>query len=149
MTWGAEDLSAALGGSRNRDASGVLLDVYRHCRVQTLLAAAAAAGVQPLDSVFVDIRDGEGLRRECEEASWMGYTGKITIHPAQIDAVNAAFSPSAEAVDEARRLVAAFAAAEAEGHMAFAYEGRMVDVPHLRRAEAIIERARRIEAAGG
>jgi len=148
MTWGAEDLSAALGGSRNRDASGVLLDVYRHCRVQTLLAAAAA-GVQPLDSVFVDIRDDEGLRRECEEASWMGYTGKITIHPAQIDTVNAAFSPSAEAIDEARRLVAAFAEAEAEGRMAFAFEGKMVDVPHLRRAEGILERARRMEAAEG
>jgi len=75
LTWGAEDLSAALGGSRNRDDAGRLLDVYRHCRVQTLLAAAAA-GVQPLDSVFVDIRDSDGLQRECEEASWMGYRAR-------------------------------------------------------------------------
>lgn len=145
LTWGAEDLSAALGGTRNRGPDGRYLDVYRHCRVQTLLAAAAA-GVQPLDTVYVDIRDGDGLRAESQESAWMGYTGKMTVHPAQIDIVNAAFSPSAEEVDAARRLLAAFAEAEAAGRMAFAFEGRMVDVPHLERARRLLARAERIAA---
>lgn len=143
MTWGAEDLSAALGGARNRTPDGAYLDVYRHCRVQTLLASAAG-GVQPLDAVFVDIGDLEGLENECREAAWMGYTGKITIHPAQIDVVNRAFTPTTEEVDEARRLVDAMAEAEREGRMAIAFEGRMVDVPHLNRARRILDRARQI-----
>ncbi|MFG0266438.1 MAG: aldolase/citrate lyase family protein, partial [Rhodopirellula sp. JB055] len=78
-SWGAEDLSAALGAPRNRRPDGTYLDVYRHCRVQTLLAAAASA-VAPLDGVYVDFRDREGLEAECREAAWMGYTGKMTIH---------------------------------------------------------------------
>lgn len=144
LSWGAEDLSAALGASRNRRPDGSYLDVYRYCRVQTLLAAAAGA-VQPIDTVFVDIGDRDGLAAECREAAWMGYTGKITIHPDQIDIVNAAFTPSAEEVDEARRLVAAMADAEREGRMAIAFEGRMVDVPHLERARRLLARARQIE----
>lgn len=143
MTWGAEDLSAALGAVRNRLPDGPYLEVFRHCRVQTLLGAAAG-GVQPLDAVYVDIRDRDGLREECQEAAWMGYTGKITIHPDQIDIVNAAFTPSAEELDEARRLVEAMSEAEREGRMAIAFEGRMVDVPHLNRARRLIERARQI-----
>lgn len=144
LSWGAEDLSAALGASRNRRPDGSYLDVYRYCRVQTLLAAAAG-GVQPIDTVFVDIGDRDGLAAECREAAWMGYTGKITIHPDQIDIVNAAFTPSAEEVDEAERLVAAMADAEREGRMAIAFEGRMVDVPHLERARRLLARARQIE----
>lgn len=144
LSWGAEDLSAALGGARNRHPDGRYLDVYRHCRVQTLLCAAAA-GLQPVDTVFVDIADEEGLARECREAAWSGYTGKITIHPAQIDVVNAAFSPSEEEVAEAERLVAAMAQAEREGRMAIAFEGKMVDVPHLNRARRLLQRARQIQ----
>lgn len=143
MTWGAEDLSAALGGSRNRAPDGSYLEVYRHCRVQTLLGCAAG-GVQPLDAVYVDIGDLDGLAAECREAAWMGYTGKITIHPKQIDVVNAAFTPSAEEVSEARRLVEAMEQAEREGRMAIAFEGKMVDVPHLNRARRILERATQI-----
>jgi citrate lyase subunit beta/citryl-CoA lyase len=143
MTWGAEDLSAALGGARNRAPDGSYLEVYRHCRVQTLLGCAAG-GVQPLDAVYVDIGDLEGLAAECREAAWMGYTGKITIHPNQIDVVNAAFTPSVDEVDEARRLVEAMEQAQREGRMAIAFEGRMVDVPHLNRARGILERARTI-----
>jgi citrate lyase subunit beta / citryl-CoA lyase len=143
LSWGAEDLSAALGASRNRHPDGRYLDIYRHCRVQTLLAAAAA-GVQPIDTVFVDIRDSAALAAECREAAWMGYTGKITIHPDQINVVNEAFTPSATEVDEAERLLAAMAEAEAEGRMAIAFEGKMVDVPHLNRARRILDRARSI-----
>ena len=97
-------------------------------------------------SVFVDLKDSDGLRAECQEAAWMGYTGKITIHPAQIDIVNEAFSPDPEEVDESRRLVAAFAEAEKEGLMAINFEGKMVDVPHLTRARKILARAEQIDA---
>jgi len=145
LNWGAEDLSAALGASRNRHPDGHLLAVLRHCRVQTLLAATAG-GVQPLDAVHVDIRNLEELERECREAAWMGFTGKITIHPNQIDIVNAAFSPPPEEVDEAQRLVEAFAEAEKQGLMAISFEGKMVDVPHLTRAKKILARAAQIEA---
>lgn len=143
LSWGAEDLSAALGAPRNRLPDGRLLDVYRHCRVQTLLCAAAA-GLQPIDTVFVDIRDAAGLQAECREAAWMGFTGKITIHPGQIDVVNAAFTPSDEDVAEAERLVEAMTEAERQGLMAIRFEGKMVDVPHLNRARHLLERARQI-----
>ena len=71
----------------------------------------------------------------------MGFTGKLTIHPSQIDMVNAAFSPSAAELEEARRLIEAFAEAEAEGRIAFSFKGKMVDVPHLNRARKMVERA--------
>jgi citrate lyase subunit beta/citryl-CoA lyase len=145
LSWGAEDLSAALGAPRNRRPDGTYLDTYRHCRVQTLLAAAAG-GAQAVDTVFVDIRDRGGLAAECEEAAWMGYTGKITIHPDQIDIVNAAFTPAAEVVAEARELLALFEQEQAAGRMAFSFKGQMVDVPHLERARRIVERAARINA---
>ncbi len=144
MSWGAEDLSAALGAPRNRKPDGTYLDVYRHCRAMTLLAAAAGS-VAPIDTVFVDFKDDRGLAEECQEVAWMGYTGKITIHPSQIDIVNAAFSPTQDEVDEAHRLIAAFAEAEAQGLMAISFEGKMVDVPHLRRAEKTLARAAEIK----
>ena len=143
MSWGAEDLSAALGAPRNRRPDGSYLPPYEYCRTMTLLSAAAG-GVQPMDTVFVDFNDPAGLQAECEEAAWMGFTGKITIHPNQIDIVNAAFSPSDAEVDEATRLVEAFAEAEAQGLMAISFEGKMVDAPHLHRARRILERAAQI-----
>lgn len=145
LTWGAEDLSAAIGAPRNRLPSGEYLDVYRHCRVQTLLCAAAG-GVQPLDGVFVDITDNKGLAEECREGAWMGFTGKITIHPSQIDEVNATFTPSSDDLDEARRLINAFEEAESQGLMAISFEGKMVDVPHLTRAQKLVARAEQIAA---
>lgn len=140
LTWGAEDLSAAIGARRNRDESGQFLEVFRYARIVTLLAATAA-GVEPLDTVFVDIRDSEGLRRECIEGAWMGFTGKITIHPSQIEIVNEIFSPSPADVAEARELLAAFEENRKAGRMAFSFKGQMVDVPHLTRARKILERA--------
>ncbi|NKB99788.1 MAG: CoA ester lyase [Pseudomonadales bacterium] len=144
LSWGAEDMSAALGAPRNRRPDGSYLDLYKHCRNITLLSAAAG-GVQPVDTVFVDFKDDEGLIEDCQEAAWMGYTGKITIHPNQIDIVNEHFSPSAAEVDEAERLVEAFAAAQAQGLMAISFEGKMVDVPHLTRAQKLLERAAKIK----
>jgi len=141
LSWGAEDLSAAIGARRNRDEHGQFLEVFRYARIMTLLAATAA-GVQPIDTVFVDIRDTEGLRRECQEGAWMGFTGKITIHPSQIDVVNEVFSPSPEDIAESKELLAAFEENRQAGRMAFSFKGQMVDVPHLTRARTILERAR-------
>lgn len=143
LSWGAEDLSAVLGAPRNRFDDGTFLDLYRHCRTQTLLCAAAG-GVQPLDTVYVDIADERGLERESREAAWMGYTGKITIHPSQIDVVNAAFTPTEAEIEESERLISAFAEAQAQGRMAIRFEGKMVDVPHLTRAQKLVARAEEI-----
>ncbi len=144
LTWGAEDLSAALAAPRNRRPDGSYLDLYTHCRNITLLSAAAG-GVQPIDSVFVDFNDTQGLAEECQEAAWMGYTGKITIHPKQIDIVNQAFTPSDAEVSEASELVEAFGQAEQEGLMAISFKGQMVDVPHLVRAQRKLARAEQIK----
>ena len=144
MTWGGEDMSAVLGVPGNRDAHGNYLSVYQHTRVVTLLSAAAG-GVQPLDAVYVDFRDIDGLREECEEGARLGFTGKLSIHPDQIDVINEAFTPAPKLVAEARALIEAFDEAQAQGRMAFSFNGQMVDMPHLSRARALLERARLIE----
>jgi citrate lyase subunit beta / citryl-CoA lyase len=144
LSWGAEDLSAAIGARRNRDERGEYLDVFKFCRIQTLLCATAG-NVQPIDTVYVDIKNLDGLRRDCTEGAWMGFTGKITIHPDQIPIVNETFTPSADELAEARELVEAFEHAQKEGRMAFSFRGQMVDVPHLNRARTIIERAEAAE----
>jgi citrate lyase subunit beta/citryl-CoA lyase len=141
LTWGGEDLSVDLGARRNRGEDGGYLDVFRYARSLTLLAATAA-GLPALDAVFTDLRDREGLVREAREAAWMGFAGKLTIHPDQLAAVNAAFSPTAEEIRESEELLRAFEEHERAGQMAFDFRGRMVDVPHLRRARAVLERAR-------
>ena len=97
-------------------------------------------------TVFVDFRDDEGLAAECATSAATGFTGKITIHPAQIDIVNAAFTPSTAEVADARELLEAFAEAEAAGLMAFAHKGQMVDMPHLTRARKIVATAEAIAA---
>src|SRR5712692_573064 len=102
--------------------------------------AASAAGVDWLDTVFTDIADLEGLRRECEDAVAMGYTGKISIHPSQIEVINAAFTPSTHELAEARELVAQFAEHARLGVFAFRFKGQMVDAPHLTRARKVIAR---------
>ncbi len=140
LTWGPEDLSAEIGARSNRNEDGEFLEVFRYARAMTLLAAAAA-GIQPLDSVFVDIRDSEGLRRECAEVAAMGFTGKLTLHPDQIPIVNEAFTPSATEIAEARELLEAFVANEQAGKGVFTFNGQMVDAPHLKRARRMVELA--------
>ncbi len=137
MTWGAEDLSGALGSHATRDDQGNYLDVFRYVRAQCLLAAAAAE-VQAIDAVYIDYKNGKGLKKECSDAANMGFTGKITIHPDQIEVVNTAFTPTQAAIDEAHALLAAFDENAAEGKMAFSFNGQMVDVPHLKRARRIL-----------
>jgi len=140
LTWGAEDLSADLGAQANRDAQGRFLDPYRLARA-LCLAGAAAAGVPAIDTVYVDFRDTEGLRRECAEACRDGFLGKMAIHPAQVPIINDAFTPSAGAIAHARAVVAEFAKNPGAGVVGIG--GVMYDRPHLTRAEQLLARVAR------
>ncbi len=137
VSWGAEDLSVSLGARAKRDEQGNYLEVFGFVRSMCLLAAVAAE-VQAIDAVYVDIKNTEGLGKECKTAADMGFTAKLTIHPDQIDIVNEAFTPTAAEIEAAAALVAAFRENQAEGKMAFKFEGEMVDVPHLKRAEQVL-----------
>jgi citrate lyase subunit beta/citryl-CoA lyase len=138
MSWGAEDLSAALGASSKYDADGSLSFTYRLAR-SLCLAGAAAAGVQPVDGVFADFKDEKGLRAEAQAAAREGFTGKLAIHPAQVAVINAAFTPSKDEVRHAEEIVAAFEAHPDAGVLSI--NGRMVDRPHLVQARRVLERA--------
>ncbi|NUT01041.1 MAG: CoA ester lyase [Sphingomonas sp.] len=139
MSWGAEDLSAALGASSKYDADGSLSYTYRLAR-SLCLAGAVAADVQPVDGVFADFRDDDGLRSEAEAAAREGFTGKLAIHPAQVAVINAAFTPSAADIEHARSIVDAFDAEPEAGVLSVG--GRMVDRPHLVQAKRVLDRAR-------
>ena len=141
LTWGAEDLSAELGAETNRDASGNFLDPYRLARTLCLIAAAAAQ-VPALDTVYVDFRNIDGLRRECEEARRDGFAGKLAIHPAQVPIINEVFTPTAAAIAQAQAIVDAFAAAKGAGVVAIG--GVMYDRPHLAKAQQLLLRAKGI-----
>jgi citrate lyase beta subunit len=140
ISWGVEDLGAAMGLGRVRDGAGRYLDIPRYARVMCSVVAAAAA-VEAIDTVFTDIADLDGLRRECEEGVAMGFTGKISIHPSQISVINDVFTPAKDAIDEARELVALFEVNARHGIYAFTFRGRMVDAPHLNRAKKLLARA--------
>jgi len=137
LTWGAEDLSAALGAATNLDESGNLDFTYQLARSLCLLAAVAAE-VQPIDTVFVDFRDHDGLRRNARAALRAGFTGKIAIHPDQVPVINEAFTPTAEDVVYAKRVVEAFAT----GAGTVGLDGKMLDMPHLKQARRILELSR-------
>jgi citrate lyase beta subunit len=141
LSWGMEDLSAAMGISQTRTAKGELLDLFLYARMMTLLAASAA-GIEAIDTVFTDIHDLDRLRMESVEAAQMGFVGKLSIHPSQIDVINQAFVPAAPEIQEAEALVHAFEASRAVGQGAFSFRGQMVDAPHLTRAKKLLERAR-------
>jgi len=138
MSWGAEDLSAAIGAASKYDDKNELAFTYRLAR-SLCLAGAVAAGVQPVDGVFADFRDEQGLRREAEAARREGFTGKLAIHPAQVEVINAGFMPSPQEVEHARAIVEAFAAEPGAGVLSVG--GRMVDRPHLIQAQKILARA--------
>ncbi len=136
LTWGAEDLSTALGASTNLDpATGNWSLVYRLARVQVLLAAKAA-GVAAIETLYVDFNDADGLRQNCIHAADEGFAGRIAIHPVQVEPINAAFAPSEQAVAHARRVVAAFAAESSAGTVGL--DGKMIDIPHLKQAKHIL-----------
>lgn len=139
LTWGAEDLSAEIGARTARDVQGRYTDVFRLARATTILAASAAE-VAAIDTVFVNFRDADALKAECSEAERDGFTGKMAIHPDQVAVINAAFTPSPEAVARSRELVDAFAAAGNPGVVGIG--GKMYDRPHLRLAERLLARAK-------
>ncbi|TQF82473.1 CoA ester lyase [Elioraea sp. Yellowstone] len=135
ITWGGEDLAAALGARSNRLADGTWDEPYRLARALTLFAAGAA-GVPAIDTVYADARDLEGLRAECEAARRMGFVGRMAIHPAQVAVIEAAFAPTEQERAWAARVVAAFEAQPGAGVIAL--DGRMVDRPHLVQAKRIL-----------
>ena len=139
LTWGAEDLSAAIGARAARDEHGRYTDVFRLARAMTILAAGAAE-VAAIDTVFPNFRDMAAFEAECREAERDGFTGKMAIHPAQVPVINAAFTPSREAVEHSAAVVAAFEAAGNPGVVGI--DGKMYDRPHLRLAERLLARAR-------
>jgi citrate lyase subunit beta/citryl-CoA lyase len=134
ITWGAEDLAAALDG-HNRRLDGIYDDVYRLARSLCLLAAAAAEAV-PIDTIYTDFRDEVGLAAECAAARRSGFTAKMAIHPAQIPVINRAFSVTEEELIWARKVVGAFA--ENPGAGTLAVDGKMVDRPHLTLARRLL-----------
>ena len=140
LTWGAEDLSAALGATATRDGTGNWLPPYELARSMCLFAAAAA-GVRAVDSVLTDYRDSEALARYASNARRDGFAGMLAIHPAQIAIINEAFMPTAAEVDRAQRIVDLFAAAPQAG--ALGMDGEMIDRPHLLQAQKILQRAGR------
>ena len=138
MTWGPEDLSAELGAEANRDAQGVLTDPYRFAR-SICLFGAAAAKVPAIETIYADFRNTDGLRRETIDSRRDGFTGRLAIHPAQVPVINEIFTPSAEQIEKAKAVVAAFAAQPGAG--AVGIDGKMYDRPHLARAQKLLAAA--------
>ena len=132
LTWGAEDLAAAIGATANKEADGSWTFPYQVAR-SLCLFAAAAAGVAPLDTLYADFRDGDGLERDCRRARRDGFTGRIAIHPDQVAIINRCFSPSDAEVAEAQAIVDAFAAQPDAGTLGIG--GKMYDIPHLKAAQ--------------
>jgi citrate lyase subunit beta/citryl-CoA lyase len=128
MTWGAEDLGAALGALSNKEADGSWTFPYQVARAQCLFAAGAA-GAAALDTLYIDFRDQKGLAESCRIARRDGFVGKIAIHPAQVATINECFTPSEADLAHARRVVAAFAAQPDAGTLGI--DGKMYDMPHL------------------
>jgi citrate lyase subunit beta/citryl-CoA lyase len=140
MTWGAEDLADALGASENRNPDGSYAFTYQLARSLCLIGAATA-GVAPIETIQGDFRDLEGLRKRAEQVRRDGYRGMLAIHPAQVDVINAAFTPSAEEVATAQEIVDIFAANPGVG--AIGFKGGMLDRPYLARAQALLQLAAR------
>jgi citrate lyase subunit beta/citryl-CoA lyase len=139
LTWGAEDLSASIGAIDNREVNGAWTPPYQLARSLCLLAAHAA-GVEAIDTLFVDFNDPESLRVACAESRRDGFTGKIAIHPDQVAVINECFTPSAAELAHATRIVALFS--QNPGVAALSLEGKMIDIPHLRQAEKTLARRR-------
>ena len=140
MTWGPEDLSAELGAEANRDEHGMLTEPYRLAR-NICLYGAAAAKLPAIETVYVDFRNTEGLRRDTQDARRDGFTGRLAIHPSQVPVINEVFTPSPEQIEKAKMVVAAFAAQPGTG--AVGIDGKMYDRPHLVRAQHLLDSVKR------
>lgn len=138
LTWGAEDLADSIGASSNRNPDGSYSFTYELARSLTVLGAAAA-GVTPIETISADFKDLEALRRRAEGVRRDGYRGMLAIHPAQVDVINAAFTPTDEEVAEAQEIVDIFAANPGVG--AIGWKGGMLDRPYLARAERLLKQA--------
>lgn len=138
MAFGHGDFSLAMGIQAGPSSDGIVL--HTRCQVVT---AAKAAGIVPIDNVYLDIPDVEGLVAETRQGKHLGYEGKACIHPSQIEPVNAVYTPGPEEVAYARDLLAAFDGAVAEGKGAVAFRGRMIDGPIADRERMVLERARK------
>jgi citrate lyase subunit beta/citryl-CoA lyase len=138
LAWGAEDLSADLGAETNRLPGGAYAAPYAFARTLTLVGAVAAE-VAPIDAVFTNFRDSAGLGAEAEAARRDGFVAKMAIHPAQVPIINSVFTPSPEAIAQARAVITAFAASPRAGVVSL--EGEMLDLPHLTRARTVLARA--------
>lgn len=139
LTWGAEDLAADLGAVANREPDGGFRFTYQLVRSLCQIAAASS-GRAAIETLSPDFRDEAALARFASRAAEDGFSGMLAIHPAQVPVINAAFTPTPEQVERARRVLAAFAAAPDAG--AVQLDGRMLDRPHRRQAERLLERAR-------
>lgn len=137
LTWGAEDLPAAIGATAAREADGGYTAPYQLARSLTLFGAHAA-GVPAIETVYPDFRDLEGLAAYAARGRRDGFAGMMAIHPAQVSVINAAFSPSEEEIAAAQRIVDLFAANPGAG--ALSLDGRMIDAPHLKAAVALLSR---------
>ncbi len=135
LTWGAEDLSSALGAASNKAEDGRLDLTYRTVRSLTLMAAKAC-GVEAVDTVYPDFRDLDGLRADSLASRREGFSGRFAIHPDQVAVINAAFSPTVEEVEWSGRVLAAFAAEPDAGVVAL--DGKMLDLPHLKQARHVL-----------
>jgi citrate lyase subunit beta/citryl-CoA lyase len=137
LAWGGEDLSADLGALATKEAGGGWTEPYRIARALNLFGAVAA-GVTPIDTVYTNFRDLEGLEAECILTARDGYTAKMAIHPAQVEVINRVYGPSPEAIAAARKVVAAFQAAGDVGVVGV--DGEMLDRPHLTKALKVLAR---------
>jgi citrate lyase subunit beta/citryl-CoA lyase len=135
LTWGAEDLSTAVGALTNKDTEGNWTQPYQLAR-SLCLFAAHAAGVEAIDTLYANFRDPEGLRSSCKEARRDGFSGKLAIHPGQVDVINRAFTPDADEIAHARRIVELFDANPGAGTLAL--DGMMLDIPHLKQARRLL-----------
>lgn len=135
LTWGAEDLSAALGATDNKEPDGSWTFPYELARAQCLFAASAAE-VAAIDTLYADFRDLEGLERDCRRSRRDGFVGRLAIHPDQVAVINRAYAPSEIEIEYARKIVAAFEANPEAG--ALGVDGKMVDLPHLKAARQIL-----------
>lgn len=143
ITWGAEDIAAALGASTNRRPDGEYDTVYQ-LACALCLAAAHAAGVQPIDTIWADFKDDAGLLRDAQRARQRGFTGKIAIHPGQVATINAAFTPSSDELAWSRRVVEEFASNPGLGTVGM--DGKMLDMPHLKQAQRVLALAKRFHS---
>jgi len=137
VSWGAEDLPAAIGAATSREDDGRYTAPYEMVRSLALFAAHAA-GVAAIDTVFPNIADQAGLSAYVARAARDGFSGMLAIHPAQVSVINAGFTPSAVQVDHARTIVDAFAANPGAGVLQL--DGKMIDAPHLKAALSILAR---------